>query len=120
MAFNLSATFDTTAANQLVPTLRALGVMARELWWFICYMTGGRQSVVWDGTVGGLVDVLHGVRQGSIMGPILFIILTSCMEDENVVYADDSNIGQTGSTKEEVSRNLSEKVDLFVEYTRRM
>jgi hypothetical protein len=76
-----------------------LGVPGRELQWFVCYMTGGRQSVVWDGTVGGLVDLLYGVRQGSILGPILFIILTSGMaeflgirEDENVVYADDSNI----------------------------
>jgi hypothetical protein len=59
-------------------------------------MTGGRQRVVWDGTVGGLFNVLYGVRQGSILGPILFIILTRGMaeflgvrEDENVVYADD-------------------------------
>jgi hypothetical protein len=99
MAFDLSAAFDTVAADQLVPTLQALGVKGRELRWFICYMTGGRQSVVWDGTVGGLVDVLYGVRQGSILGPILFFILTSGMaeflgvrEDENVVYADESNV----------------------------
>jgi hypothetical protein len=62
-----------------------------------------------------------------ILGPILFIILTSGMaeflgvrEDENVVYADDSNIWQTGSTKEEVARKLAEKAALFVEYTGRM
>jgi hypothetical protein len=90
-------------------------------------MTGGRQSVVWDSTVGGLVDVLYGVRQGSILGPILFIILTSGMaeflvvrEDENVFYADDSNVWQTGSTKEEVARKLTEKASLFDGYTRRM
>jgi hypothetical protein len=61
MAFDLSAAFDTVGANQLVPTLQTLGVTGRELQWFVCYMTGGRQSVVWDGTVGGLVDVLYGV-----------------------------------------------------------
>jgi hypothetical protein len=44
-------------------------------------MTGERQSVVWDGTVGGLVDVLYGVRQGSILGPILVIIRTSGMAE---------------------------------------
>jgi hypothetical protein len=95
MAFDLSAAFDTVAADQLVPMLRALGVTGRELQWFVCYMTGGRQSVVWDCTVGGLVDVLYGVRQGLILGPILFIILTSSMakflgvrEDENVVYTE--------------------------------
>jgi hypothetical protein len=127
MAFNLSAAFDTVAVNQLVPTLRALGVMGRELLWFVCYITGGRQSVVWDGTVGGLVNVLYGVCQGSILGPILFIILTSSIakflgvrEDENVVYADDSNIWPTGSTGEEVARKLAEKAALFVEYTGRM
>jgi hypothetical protein len=127
MAFNLSAAFDTVAADQLVPTLQALGVTGRELRWFICCMTGGRQSVVWDGTVGGLINVLYSVRQGSILGQILYIILTSGMadflgvrEDENVVYGDDSNIWQTGSTKKEVARKLAEKAAHFVEYTRRM
>jgi Ser-tRNA(Ala) deacylase AlaX len=41
-------------------------------------------------------------------------------EDENVIYADDSNVWQTGSTKEEVAWKLAEKVALFVDYTRRM
>jgi hypothetical protein len=41
-------------------------------------------------------------------------------EDENIVYADDSNVWQTGSTKEDVARKLTEKAALFVEYTRKM
>jgi hypothetical protein len=123
MAFNLSAAFDTVAAEQLSPTLQALGVTGRELRWFLCYMTGGRQSVVWDGTVSSLINVLYGVRQGSILGPLLFIILISVMakflgieEGENVVYADDSNVWQTGNNVEEVVRKLTEKAALFVEY----
>jgi hypothetical protein len=83
--------------------------------------------VVWDGTVSGLVDVLYSVRQGLILGPILFIILNSDMasfvgveQDENIVYADNSNVWQTGSTKEDVARKLTEKAALFVEYTRKM
>jgi hypothetical protein len=99
MAFDLSAAFDTVAVDQLVPTLQALEITGQELKWFICYMTGGRQSVVWDGTVSGLVNVLYGVLQGSILGPLLFIILTSGIanflgvsEDETIVDADDSNV----------------------------
>jgi hypothetical protein len=90
-------------------------------------MTGGRQSVVWDGTVSSLISVLYGVHQGSILGPLLFITLTSGMaeflsvkEEENIIYADDSNVWQTGKNKEEVVRKLAEKVALFVEYTRIM
>jgi hypothetical protein len=41
-------------------------------------------------------------------------------EDENIVYADDSNVWQTGSTKEDVARKLAKKAALFVEYTRKM
>jgi hypothetical protein len=56
-------------------------IAGRELRWFVCYMTGGRQSMVWDGMVSGLVNVLYSIGQGSIMGPLLFIILTSGMAD---------------------------------------
>jgi hypothetical protein len=127
MAFDLSSAFDTVAAKQLAPTLQALGITGRELRWFLHYMSGGKQCVVWDGTVSGLVNLLYGVRQGSILGPILFIILTSGMasfvrveEYENIVYADNSNVWLTGSTKEDVARKLTEKAALFVEYTRKM
>jgi hypothetical protein len=51
MAFDLSAAFDTVAAEQLAPTLRMLGITGRELKWFLCYMSGGKQCVVWDGMV---------------------------------------------------------------------
>jgi hypothetical protein len=127
MAFDLSAAFDTVATEQLAPMMRALGITGRELKWFLCYMSGGKQCVVWDGTVSGLTNVLYGVRQGSILGSILFIILTSGMseflgvkEEENIVYADNSNVWHTGSNKEEVVRKLGEKAALFVEYTRRI
>jgi hypothetical protein len=99
MAFDLSAAFDIVAAEQLAPTLRALGITGQELRWFLNYMSGGKQCVVWDGTMSGLVNVLYGVRQGSILGPILFIILTSGMasfigveEDENIVYGDGGTL----------------------------
>jgi hypothetical protein len=127
MAFDLSTAFDTVAAEQLSLTLQALGVTGRELKWFLCYMTGGRQCMVWDNTVSSLVDVLYGVRQGSILGPLLFIILVRGMdkflgvkEGENVEYADDSNVWQTGSNVEEVVRKLMEKAALFGDYTRSM
>jgi hypothetical protein len=87
-------------------------------------MTGGRQCVVWDGTVSALINVLHAIRQGSILGPLLFIILVSGMakflgveEGENVVKVDDSNMWQTGNNLE-VVRKLKKKAALFVDYTR--
>jgi hypothetical protein len=90
-------------------------------------MMGSRQCVVWEGTVSSLINVLYGIRQGSILGPLLFIILFSRMakflgveEGENVVHANNSNVWQTGSNVEEVVRNLTEKAALFVDHTRSM
>jgi hypothetical protein len=83
--------------------------------------------MVWDGTVSSLTDVLYGVRQGSILGPILFIILVSGMaaylgvgDRENVVYPGDCYVWQLGSNMEEVVRKLTEKAPRFVDYTRSM
>jgi hypothetical protein len=123
----LNAAFNTLAAEQLAPALQALGVTGRELKRFLCYMTGGRQCIVWDGSVSSLIDVLYGVRHGSILGPIFFIVLVSDIakylgvgEGENVVYSEDSNVWLMGSNVEEVVRKLTEKAALFVDYTRSM
>jgi hypothetical protein len=40
-------------------------------------------------------------------------------EDKTIVFAEDSNVWQTGSNVEEVARKLPEKVAVFVEYTRK-
>jgi hypothetical protein len=67
------------------------------------------------------------VSRRSAIHYAFFIILTRGMidflgveEDETIVYAVNSNVWQTGSKWEEVSRKLTEKASLFLEYTRRM
>jgi hypothetical protein len=125
MAFDLSASFDTVAAKQLLPKLQLLGVFGRALAWFKSYLTGGSQQVSWDGTLSDLITVRYGVRQGSIFGPILFLVLISDMagtlgidDDVNVVYADDTMVWQAGKTVAEVIDRLTEKAAKFAEWLR--
>jgi hypothetical protein len=88
-------------------------------------LTGGSQQVSWDRTLSDLIAVRYGVRQGSILGPVLFLILISDManalgikDDENVVYADDTTIWQAGRTVEEVVEKLTRKAARFAEWSR--
>jgi hypothetical protein len=75
LAFDLTAAFDTVAKDQLLPKLAELGIAGNALRWFNsynCYMSGGRQVFVWNGVESNSVGMVYGVRQGSILGPLLY------------------------------------------------
>jgi hypothetical protein len=102
-----------------------LGVFGRAFTWFESYLTGGSQQVFWDGTLSKLIAVQYGVRQGSILGPILFLALISDMasalrigDNENVIYTDHTMIWQAGKTVTEVVDKLTEKAARFAEWSR--
>ncbi|QQP55414.1 Uncharacterized protein FKW44_008578, partial [Caligus rogercresseyi] len=105
LGFDLSAVFDTVNQLQLLPKLEKLGIAGTQLKWFHSYLTGGYQRVVWNGTESVFLPVEYGVRQGSILGPILYLVLvadvTSCVgvgNEDNCGYADDFFLRAVGDS----------------------
>jgi hypothetical protein len=119
LAFDLSAAFDLCSAGELLPKLAAVGVLPNALRWFTSYLQGGRQRVSWRDELSEEIDVRYGVRQGSILGPLLFLLAVADMEavlDVNgnaVFYADDSSLWIVGNSVAEVRDKLEEKAALF-------
>jgi hypothetical protein len=91
MGYDLSLAFDTVDAEQLLPKLQLLRIRGRELSWFASYMSGGRQCVVWNGVDSTFAAVKYVVRLGSILGPVLFLVLMADLPACHDV-GEDSNV----------------------------
>ena len=99
-AFDVSAAFDTVSMTTVLRALKSLGCSDSTAAWFQSYMSGGRQAVIWNGATSSMSNVTHGVRQGSILGPMIFLIVTrafpAAVGEASAIYADDVNAWEEG------------------------
>ena len=92
---NLKKAFDTVDHRILLRKLYAYGIKGTLLKWFESYLTGRTQYVAFNGTNSDVHYVKCGVPQGSILGPLLFILYMNdiCSVSKllfTLLYADDT------------------------------
>ena len=79
--------------------------------WFESYFCNRKQRLSLNNFLSDASDVIHGVPQGSILGPLLFLIfindLPLYLKDNGcTIYADDTTIYYSNCDKLELERNL--------------
>ena len=93
---DFSKAFDTVAHKRLLHKISAYGICGELLNWIKAFLTGRSQIVKVNGTESNPVDVISGVPQGSVLGPLLFVIyINDILDDINsdgLLYADDTKI----------------------------
>ena len=90
--------FDKVPHRRLLEKLASYGIGQKYLHWIREFLNNRQQRVVINGEKSAWKDVISGVPQGSVLGPVLFVIfindLPDCLahDSEIYMYADDSKI----------------------------
>ena len=110
---DLTKAFDTVDHGLLLSKLSAIGVRHSALQWFQSYLSNRKQRVCCGNELSEELPITYGVPQGSILGPLLFIIYINDLP--NVLkfscaslYADDTVVYCYGSTPQDVRDMLNE------------
>ena len=74
LTLDMSAAFDLVDHKILLDKLRIYRVGDCALHWLESYLSCRKQKVCIDGTLSKELDVLIGVPQGSILGPLLYMV----------------------------------------------
>ncbi len=86
-------TFDLVNHRLLLDKLRGYGNAPVVICWVECFLSRRTFQVNVNGTLSQMAEAISGVPQGSVIGPILFIIyandLPGRLSPDSLLYADD-------------------------------
>ena len=112
--------FDSVPHHFPLHKLKSFGINGVLYEWFCSYLTGRKQCVIIEGDLSDWCDVASGVPQGSILGPLLFLMYINDMVEElsestNIaLFADDAKIYskiKSSNDHQALQRNLSKLED---------
>ena len=118
--FDFRKAFDRVPHERLLLKLKALGIEGRLLDWIREWLKERRQRVVLGGEFSDWTTVTSGVPQGSVLGPVLFVIFINDI-DEGIrsriwKFADDLKMMGKVTAQEDIEQ-IKTDIDKLVEWS---
>ena len=120
---DLRKAFDTVNHDILLSKINLYGIRNGNLQWCRNYLSDRSQVTLANGKLSNNSNIVCGVPQGSVLGPLFFILyindVQNAVNGANVqLYADDTVIYASGPTAEETARKLQPTLNLFSKWCR--
>ena len=94
-----------------IEKLKGYGIVGNVLEWIKAFLSGRSQKVKINEAVSSQADVLSGIPQGSILGPILFTIfindLPDSVQSNCKIFADDTKLYSNSTNHTKLQKDLS-------------
>ena len=113
---DLRKAFDTVNHDILLLKLEHYGIRGVMLKWFQSYLTDRKQFVSFNGNSSDVLNVKCGVPQGSVLGPLLFLLYINDLPNVSKIlnfylFADDTNIYYESNSLTELEKSVNRELD---------
>ena len=118
---DLQKAFDTVNHDILVAKLEHYGIRGPANQWFASYLKNRTQFVSILGYDSSIKPINHGVPQGSVLGPLLFLLyindLHLAIKSSKVYhFADDTNLLNIDNSPKKIQKNVNDDLKILYKW----